>query len=161
MFLWLLTTRYLPPVLAAFGAFEPMEHQLAAALSFHYNTGAITRATGLKRFLAGDAEAARKAILEWRRPPEILPRRRKERDLFFDAKWSGDGKVAVYEISKPGYRPMKPQRTAIEPFLAGLLVADGLSDPLRQGSLRATPTLLGDDDDDDGNWFDRIFTGEQ
>ena len=44
VFMWLLTTRYLPAVNAAFGAFDPTEHQLAAALSFHYNTGAIARA---------------------------------------------------------------------------------------------------------------------
>src|SRR5688500_7442728 len=97
VFVWLLTTRYLPAALAAFGAFEPSEHQLAA-LSFHYNTGAIARASWLKRFLAGDAEAAREAILDWRRPLEILPRRRRERDLFFDAKWSGDGTMAAYEV---------------------------------------------------------------
>ena len=160
VFVWLLETRYLPPVHAAFGAFDPAEHQLAAALSFHYNTGAIHRATWLKRFLAGDTDAARAAILDWRRPPEILPRRRKERDLFFDAKWSGDGTMAVYEVAKPGYHPVRPKRGEVEPLLVGLLVADGLSDPLRQGSLRAPPTLLGGDDDD-GNWFDRIFAGEQ
>ena len=35
VFVWLLTTRYLPAVLAAFGAREPTEPQLAAALSVH------------------------------------------------------------------------------------------------------------------------------
>ena len=35
VYVWLLTARYLPPVLAAFGAFEPSEHLLAAALLFH------------------------------------------------------------------------------------------------------------------------------
>src|SRR5690348_9557501 len=83
VFLWLLTTRYLPAVLAAFGAHVPAEHELAAALSFHWNTGAIARAEWLRRSCAGERDAARACFLNWRRPPEVLPRRRRERDLFF------------------------------------------------------------------------------
>ena len=147
VFVWLLTTHYLPPVLAAFGAFEPDEHQLAGALSFHYNTGAIARAAWLKRFLEGDAEAARAAILDWRRPVEILPRRRRERDLFFDAKWSGDGKVAVYEVSKPGYRPVRPRRVGVDVMLDGLLApaAAVAFSPIQSPSL------------DTRSWFDLLF----
>ena len=147
VFVWLLTTHYLPPVLAAFGAFEPEEQQLAGALSFHYNTGAIARAAWLKRFLKGDAQAARAAILDWRRPVEILPRRRRERDLFFDAKWSGDGKVAVYEVSKPGYRPVRPRRMGVDVMLDGLLApaAAVAFSPIQSPSL------------DTRSWFDRLF----
>ena len=155
VFLWLLTTRYLPPVLAAFGAFEPEEHQLAAALSFHYNTGAIARAAWLKRFLEGDAEAARAAILDWRRPVEILPRRRRERDLFFDAKWSGDGKVAVYEVSKPGYRPIGPKRVGVEKVLAGLLGRGDAADV--QYVPAEAPPAVATSAPDPKNWFDRLF----
>jgi len=121
VFLWLLATRYLPAVLAAFGAYSPAEHELAAALSFHWNTGAIQRAAWLRRFLGGDP-AAREAMLDWRRPPEILPRRRRERALFFDGVWSGDGTVAVYEVDKPSYRPVRPRRMAIDGMIADLLV---------------------------------------
>ena len=157
VFVWLLETRYLPAVLAAFGAFEPEEHQLAGALSFHYNTGAIGRASWLKRFLAGDADAASKAILDWRRPPEILPRRRRERDLLFDAKWSGDGRVAVYEVAKPRYRPMRPRRMAVDEVLVGLLCCND----------RRTPALPADEISDATSvcakparsWFDRLFWG--
>ena len=147
VFVWLLETRYLPAVLAAFGPFEPEEQQLAGALSFHYNTGAIGRASWLKRFLDGETEAASKAILDWRKPPEILPRRRRERDLFFDAKWSGDGRVAVYAVSKPGYRPVRPKRVGVDALLDGLLTnaAVGAAGPR---NLPAPET---------GNWFDRLF----
>ena len=153
VFVWLLETRYLPAVLAAFGAFEPDEHQLAGALSFHYNTGGIGRATWLKRFLDGDAEAAREAILDWRRPAEILPRRRRERDLFFDAKWSGDGKVAVYDVSKPGYRPVRPKRVEIAVFLVSLSTQTIASDC----GLTATPGPAALQPSDNRNWFDRLF----
>ena len=154
VFVWLLTTRYLPAVNAAFGTFEPTEHQLAAALSFHYNTGAITRASWLKRFLTGDAEAAREAILDWRRPPEILPRRRRERDLFFDAKWSGDGTVAVYDVAKPGYRPVRPRRVEVAATLERLLhpPIEVVGEPAQSPQVSAPPQS------DDGNWFDRLFS---
>lgn len=155
VFVWLLATRYLPAVNAAFGAFEPAEHQLAAALSFHYNTGAIARATWLKRFLAGDTKAARAAILDWRRPPEILPRRRRERDLFFEGKWCGDGSMAVYEVSKPGYHPVRPKRMAVDDALAGLWA---------QADVGGCPNPAADAGLSEGappppkkNWFDLLF----
>ena len=156
VFVWRLTTRYLPAVNAAFGTFEPTEHQLAAALSFHYNTGAITRASWLKRFLTGDAEAAREAILDWRRPPEILPRRRRERDLFFDAKWSGDGTVAVYEVAKPSYRPVRPKRMCLLGKMQDLLGASGA-----MASKLARPVCLQSGQPEPGytvrNWFQHLF----
>ena len=155
VFVWLLTIRYLPAVLAAFGAFEPEEHQLAGALSFHYNTGAIGRASWLKRFLDGDADAASKAILDWRRPPEILPRRRRERDLFFDAKWTGDGRVAVYEVSKPGYRPVRSRRVEVDEVLAGLLdQTDASASP---GQADEAPVSVSAPAQPTRNWFDRLF----
>ena len=155
VFVWLLTARYLPAVLAAFGAFEPDEHQLAGALSFHYNTGAIGRAAWLKRFLDGDTDAARAAILAWCRPLEILPRRRRERDLFFDAKWSGDGNVAVYEVSKPGYRPVRPRRVAVDEVLAGLLdQTDASASP---GQADEAPVSVSAPAQPTRNWFDRLF----
>ena len=153
VFVWLLETRYLPAVLAAFGPFEPEEHQLAGALSFHYNTGAIGRASWLKRFLDGDVEAAREAILDWRRPPEILPRRRRERDLFFDAKWTGDGKMAVYDVSKPGYRPVRPKRMPVEILLNGLLGRVTAPDC----DLAETPDTTALPPSDNRNWFERLF----
>ena len=153
VFVWLLETRYLPAVLAAFGPFEPEEHQLAGALSFHYNTGAIGRASWLKRFLDGDVEAAREAILDWCRPPEILPRRRRERDLFFDAKWTGDGKMAVYDVSKPGYRPVRPKRMPVEILLNGLLGRVTAPDC----DLAETPDTTALPPSDNRNWFERLF----
>ena len=142
-------------MLAAFGTFEPEEHQLAGALSFHYNTGAVQRASWLKRFLAGDAEAARAAILDWRRPLEILPRRRRERDLFFDAQWAGDGRVAVYEVAKPGYRPVRPRRVAVDEVLAGLL--DQTDASASSGQADEAPVSASAPAQPTRNWFDRLF----
>lgn len=101
----LLTSKYLPAVLKAFGTHQLTEAQLCAALSFHYNTGAILKATWVKLFLAGRIEEAKLSIMEWKNPPEIVGRRKKERDLFFNGVWTGDGKATVYKVKKPSYTP--------------------------------------------------------
>lgn len=102
---WLMRTKYLPDVLKAFEGHALSEAQLTAALSFHYNTGAIGRADWVKSWKAGLTEIARAQIMNWKSPPEIVERRAKERDLFFDGKWSGDGMATVYPVSKSSYSP--------------------------------------------------------
>jgi len=101
VYAWLLREKYLPPVLAAFGSHEPTEAELGAALSFHWNTGAIARASWIKKFVAGDVAGARKSVLDWARPKELLVRRKKEHALFFDGKWSNDGTALIYDVAKP------------------------------------------------------------
>jgi GH24 family phage-related lysozyme (muramidase)/peptidoglycan hydrolase-like protein with peptidoglycan-binding domain len=96
VFAWLLETKYAPAVRKAFGGRLLTSAQFTAALSFHYNAGAIGRAGWVKKWLAGDVAGARKAFMDWRKPPEIIPRREKERDLFFDGKWSNDGTITEY-----------------------------------------------------------------
>jgi lysozyme len=101
----LLREKYLPAVLKVFDGVTLSESQLAAALSFHYNTGAILRASWPKLWLAGKVEAAADSFMEWKNPPAIIPRRQKECDLFFEGVWSGDGKATVYKVRKPSYTP--------------------------------------------------------
>ena len=55
--------------------------------------------------MAGDRDKARAEIMNWTKPKELWERRRKERDLFFDGTWSGDGKATVFEVRKPSYAP--------------------------------------------------------
>jgi lysozyme len=105
VYLWLLRAKYIPAVVKAFEGFTLTEAQFAAALSFHYNTGAIARAGWVKKFKAGDMAGGRLAFMEWRKPPEIIERRQKECDLFFDGRWSQDGKATVYDVRKPSYSP--------------------------------------------------------
>lgn len=88
---WLVRQKYLPEVRRAFGNYQLNEHQLAAALSFHWNTGGIARAQWVKSFLAGDIELAKTQFMNWRSPAEIVRRREAERDLFFDGKWTNRG----------------------------------------------------------------------
>lgn len=76
--------------------------QFDAAVSFDFNTGAIDRATWVKKFNAGDTAGARKSIMDWRKPAEIIPRRQKERDLFFDGKYSNNGYANLYPANSKG-----------------------------------------------------------
>ncbi len=105
IFKWLVETKYLPDVIEVLGE-GLLEHEVAAAVSFHYNTGAIKTAEWVKTWKTGDTNLARRQFMNWKKPESIIPRREKERDLFFDGKWSGDGKALVYEgVKKPSYVP--------------------------------------------------------
>lgn len=101
VYLWALQ-KYEDRVIKAFHPIKLNEHQLAAATSFDYNTGGIFKASWVKKFKAGDITGAKKSFMAWKKPKEIIPRREKERDLFFDGKWSGNGKIAVYGVYKNG-----------------------------------------------------------
>lgn len=105
VYCWLLTNTYLPEVLRAFEGHDLAEHELGAALSFHYNTGAIGRASWVKSVLAGNRVLARSQIMDWTKNKELVGRRKAERDLFFDGRWSHDGIVTVWSVHKPSYTP--------------------------------------------------------
>lgn len=143
VYLWLLREKYLPPVLAAFGPHDPSEAQLGAALSFHWNTGAIARASWIGRFVKGDIAGARASMMEWARPKEVLERRRKEQALFFDSKWSGDGTTLVHGVAKPSYQPARGQRAQVRALVEGLFADNAQASPAPV-SARQT-------------WFDRLF----
>jgi lysozyme len=127
IYLWLLRAKYLPDVLAEFAGHPLTEAQVAAALSFHYNTGAIKRAGWCDLWKAGaPADQVRAKFMEWRNPPEIVKRRKAEADLFLDGRWSQDGKATVYQrVRKPSYTPDwgSAQRVDITADLAALLAA--------------------------------------
>lgn len=58
------------------------QHEFDALVSFHYNTGAIAKASFVKALNAGDRAAAAKGMMAWNKPAEIIKRRQAERDLF-------------------------------------------------------------------------------
>lgn len=105
MYLRLLREVYMPAVQQAFEGHQLQEHELGAALSFHYNTGAISTATWVEQWCRGEFEEARNSFMNWRKPEQIIARREKERDLFFDGLWSSDGLVKEFLVAKPDYSP--------------------------------------------------------
>ncbi|WP_229704464.1 lysozyme [Gemmobacter aquaticus] len=80
----------------------PLEpHEFDALVSFHYNTGAISRATLTKALNVGNRVAAADAFLNWRRPAAIIPRREAERDLFRHCRYPG-GTIPVWSVDRGG-----------------------------------------------------------
>lgn len=121
VFEWLLRTHYLPEVLSAFEGAALQEHQLAAALSFHWNTGAIGEANWPKSWLAGELERARQEFMNWSKPREIIGRRKAERALFFDGVWSSDGFVTIYDRVSDGPHAQPIWRSARQADIRSLL----------------------------------------
>lgn len=117
----LLGHKYLPAVLRAFDGYVLREHQLAAALSFHYNTGGIARASWVSAVKIGDNRTAERKFMAWSKPAAIIERRRKEQRLFFHGEWSRPESVMVYQVSKPGYRPTGGKRMNITTQLEKVL----------------------------------------
>jgi lysozyme len=125
IFVWLLRTKYLPAVVRAFAGHDLSETELAAALSFHYNTGAIGHASWVDLWTEGQVAAACVSFMTWDHPSSIVERRQKECDLFFDGTWSGDGNATVYPVLKPSYQPdfRHPERIPVLAPLQTLLGA--------------------------------------
>lgn len=78
------------------------QHEFDALVSFHFNTGAIGRASFVKKLNAGDRAGAAAGMLEWKKPAEIIKRRTAEMKLFRDGKYSNDGKVSIYPADRFG-----------------------------------------------------------
>lgn len=125
VYVWALE-RYAKEVRSAFT--KPLtEAQFAAALSFHYNTGAIKRATWVKSFNAGKIDAAKAEIMNYKKPVEIIPRRQKERDLFFNGIWSNKGTILEYQVNSKS-QPVSPKSINIEKELKEAFAGNKVED---------------------------------
>ncbi|HWT42800.1 MAG TPA: hypothetical protein VN152_09145 [Sphingopyxis sp.] len=126
VYIWLLGNSYIPDVRKAFAGCELTEAQFAAALSFHYNTGAILRTDWVKLWKSGNIKAARDFLeTHYLNGGDLKERRRKEAALFFDGRWAGDGTALVVPVAKPSYKPAfkRAERIDVMPMLNALLPA--------------------------------------
>lgn len=94
--------------------------QFDALVSFHYNTGAIGKASLVKRLNAGDVAGAATGFLAWMKPPEIIPRRKAEQELFAKGVYPG-GQVTVWQVSKAGKVIWNPARRLTKDQVLALL----------------------------------------
>lgn len=79
------------------------QHEFDALVSFHYNTGAIGKASFIKKLNAtGNRAETARGMMEWVKPPELKARRTKERDLFLEGRYSNGGVVMAYPASPIG-----------------------------------------------------------
>lgn len=131
VWLWAME-KYADDVREVFKGYELSEAQFAAALSFHWNTGGIKRASWVKEWKAGNIDKAYKGIMNWNKPKEIIPRRRKEQELFFNEAWSNDGRMTEYTRLTSRHSPIWGSAVKID-------VADQIADILKPKQ-KAKPT---------------------
>lgn len=96
------------------------QNEFDALVSFHFNTGAIARAALTRALNAGDRTKAAAAFLNWRRPPEIMARRRKEQRLFAKGTYANDGKSRLLRADAAGrLLPRTAKTLDLTPILEG------------------------------------------
>lgn len=84
------------------------QHVFDGAVSFHFNTGAIKRASWVGKYKAGDMKGARAAFMQWRKPPEIIGRRTREAELIFEGKYRSKAPAAPAPTPVPQPIPTPP-----------------------------------------------------
>lgn len=161
VYLWLLRTKYVPEVLEAFEGTTLTRAQFTAAVSFHWNTGAIKRASWVRSWKAGKKLLAYEQFLLYKKPPEIIARRKKERDLFFEGKWHNDGRATEYtQVNRKGYPVWgSAKKVDIRPILRKLMENAGEPQPMAPVALVATqPYNRPNAWNRVRNWFARLFS---
>ncbi len=93
------------------------QHEFDALVSFHFNTGAIGRASLVKSLNAGDRKKAALEFMNWTRAGgdknALVGRRRAEKALFERGDYGDIGAALVYDRL-----PGKPRRVALSDLLA-------------------------------------------
>ena len=114
------------------------EAQFAAALSFHWNTGSISKASWVGMFKAGRMADAEASLKSWNKAGGkvvlgLTTRRGMEADLLFRGRWSADGTINEYTRLTASYTPVwsSAKRVNIE---AALRAALGDEQPLDPGA---------------------------
>lgn len=152
---------YAAGVYRAFAGHKLTKAQFAAALSFHWNTGAIERAGWVRLWKQGKIAEAKLAFMEWDKPAEIIGRREKERDLFFDGKWSNTGMMTEYTRLTKSMTPVWKSGVRINvanelraAFAASIKVA--LDKPMQPEAPVVVPTLSAPPAKVT-NWFEQLL----
>lgn len=105
------------------------QHEEDAFTKFDFNTGGINRATAVTAFNAGDRAKAADLLMNWRKPPEIIPRRRREQKLLRDGVYSSGGMANVYPADTRGRVLWKRgKRINVLPIIDNLFAANAADD---------------------------------
>jgi lysozyme len=93
--------------------------QFDALVSFHFNTGAIDRASLVNKLNTGDIDGAADGFRAWSKPPEIIERRTKEQTLFRTGRYSNNGMASIFPATASGAVVWhKPKRIDLRKALA-------------------------------------------
>ena len=110
--------------------------QFDALVSFHYNTGAISKASFVKKLNAGDVIGAAAGFMAWSKPAEIIPRRKAEQALFAQGVYP-TGQATVWKVDGNGRVIWKPVRRLSKADVLALL--DG---PVAAPHVKETPVSV-------------------
>lgn len=77
------------------------QHEFDALVSFHYNTGKLGSSTARARLNKGDKAGTAEALLWWNKPAAIIPRRKKEVELFKNGTYP-TGSIALLVANEQG-----------------------------------------------------------
>lgn len=112
--------KYESAVAKALTGIDVGQHEFDAAVSFHFNTGAIASADWVRKWRAGDKAGAAAAMMNWKKPASIIPRRQAERSLFSKGTY-GNQQAAVWPVDAAGRITWKPVRTLTQSQILALL----------------------------------------
>jgi lysozyme len=120
---WLMREKYLPMVLKAFDGKHLTEGQIAAALSFNWNTGAINTTGWVDLFLEGHLKESEKFMrTHYLNGGDLQSRRDEEADLFFREIWPDNlGQVNIWNVAKPSYTPKGAKKINLLPVIQQVL----------------------------------------
>ena len=102
--------KYETDVDRALAGMSVAQHEFDAAVSFHFNTGAIGTATWVKSWRSGRKAQAAAEMMNWKKPAEIIPRRQAEQALFQSGTY-GTKSAAVWPVNAAGRITWKAVRT--------------------------------------------------
>ncbi len=123
------------------------QHEFDALVSFHLNTGGIGRAQLTKSLNAGNRQAAADQFLGWSKPPEIIPRRKREQALFRTGHYPHGGLANLYPADDQGRvlwsRGRRVNLRNVVPAIYGANQADDQADKYRNKTAGAGAAGVG------------------
>ena len=134
-----LERNYEPAVDRAMWPGRPVQHEFDAGVMFHFNTGAIGRASWVRAWIRDNADAARRGLMAWNKGggkvlPGLVKRREREADLLLKGVYTpGKARRAAVTANGPARIALPlsaAEFSAARAALAGLGYAVG-TDPIR------------------------------
>lgn len=134
-----LAKNYEPAVDRAMWPGRPVQHEFDAGVMFHFNTGAIGRASWVRAWIRDNADAARRGLMAWNKGggkvlPGLVKRREREADLLLKGVYTpGKARRAAVPAHGPARIALPlsaAEFSAARAALAGLGYAVG-TDPIR------------------------------
>lgn len=160
VYVWALQ-KYFEDVQKRFGKTPMRKSEITGALSFHWNTGQIKKAKWPDLWMTGQRGAAKSSFLSWKKPKEIIERRKKEAALFFDGVWNNKGTMTEYTKLTAKHTPVWSSAVLVDvkdilirqlntPGEQVVVIPDGPAiPPIVQPKPTLTPTAAPGPDPDD------------